>query len=253
MALKLEQRRLMNIMEFSSKFWKWACLVVLILGISTTLGIGLREHRTIRTFERERLEFQDSILDLNEEILARDRVALEAEQQWAEAREEYLTETVLLKSELGKVRKSYQKTLAEMSDLDTSKLKTYFAEKYGQRADTVVDSARFLLTVDVGNHIRYDLTDLEFCKEESMWQDSILTEQERYISNLDTVVNVLTVEKNYYIGRAESFEQQYNLSEQARANVQAGLDKQRTLSYILGGTAAVLAVGLVTSIILGGK
>lgn len=253
MVSKLEQKRHMNIMEFLSKFWKGACLGVLILGIAATLGVGLKEHQLIRGFEKERVELQDSILNLNEEILARDKATLEAEQQWAETQKGYLTETALLKSELGRVRKNYRETLAEMADLDTSELKTYFAERYGQCADTVLDSARFLLTVDVGNHIRYDLTDLEFCKEESMWQDSILVEQERYIGHLDTMVTTLTVEKGYWISKSESFEQQYNLTEQARANVQAGLDKQRTLSYILGGTAAVLAIGLVSSIILGGK
>lgn len=240
-------------MEFSNKVWRWVCGILLGICLLVTLGLGLKDRHRVQKFEAERIELQDSILYLNQEALARDKAALKAEQQWAKAREEYLTETVLLKSELGKVRKSYQKTLAEMSDLGTSELKTYFAEKYGQCADTAVDSARFLLTVDVGNHIRYDLTDLEFCKEESIWQDSILLEQERYMSNLDTMVTALSIEKSYWMNRADSLEQQYNLSEQVRANVQVGLDRQRTWSYILGGTAAVLAVGLVTSIILGGK
>ena len=217
MVSKLEQKRHTNIMEFSNKMWRWTCGIILGLCLVVTLGLGLKDRHQVQKFERERLEFQDSILDLNEKILARDRATLEAEQQWAEVRKEYLTETALLKSELGKVRKSYQKTLAEMSDLGASELKTYFAERYGQCADTVVDSARFLLTVDVGNHIRYDLTDLEFCREESMWQDSILLEQERYIGNLDTTVTILTTEKGYWMNRADSFEQQYSLSEQARA------------------------------------
>lgn len=240
-------------MEFSSKFWKWACLAVLVLGIVATLGIGLREHKTIRAFEKERVELQDSIISLREDIVAREEAAVAAEQAYQEANLNHQLEVAKIRGELNWTRKHYKETLAELGSLDTSELKVYFAERYGQCADTVADSARFALTVDAGNHIRYDLTDLDFCKEESDLKDSLILEQTRFISNLDTTISVLTAEKSYYMNRSESFEQQFNQSEQAKANVQAGLDKQRTLSYILGGTAAVLAIGLVSSIILGGK
>lgn len=240
-------------MEFSSKVWRWICVGVAAVCLVITLGIGLREHHTIKQFEGERIELQDSILSLNREILERDQAVVAAEQAWQEVHSNHVIETKLLQAELAKIRKNYREALAEMSDLDTSELKNYFAERYGECADTVVDSARFLLTVDVGNHIRYDLTEFDFCSEESGLKDSLIGEQSRYIGNLDTMVGVLSVEKSYYMNRAESFEQQFNMSEQARANVQASLNKQQTMSYILGGTAAVLAIGLVTSIIMGGK
>lgn len=240
-------------MEFSNKFWKWACLIVLVIGIAATLGIGLREHKTIRAFEKERVEFQDSIISLRKDIVAREEAAVTAEQAYQEANLNHQLEVAKIQGELNWARKHYKETLAELGSLDTSELKTYFAERYGQCADTVADSARFALTVDAGNHIRYDLTDLDFYKEESDLKDSLILEQTRFIGNLDTTVNILTVEKSYYVNRADSFEQQFNLSEQARANVQASLSKQQTVSYILGGTAAVLAIGLVSSIILGGK
>lgn len=243
----------MNIMEFSSKFWKWACLVVLVLGIVATLGIGLREHRTIKAFEKERVELQDSILSLREDIIAKEEAALAAEQAFQEANLSHQLEVAKIQGELNWARKHYSETLAELGSLDTSELKTYFAERYGQCADTVADSARFALTVDAGNHIRYDLTDLDFCREESGLKDSLIAEQSRYIGILDTAATVLSAEKSYYMYKAESFEQQFNMSEQAKASIQASLNKQQTMSYILGGTAAVLAIGLVTSIILGGK
>ena len=240
-------------MEFSSKVWRWICVGVAAVCLVITLGIGLREHHTIKQFEGERIELQDSILSLNREILERDQAVVAAEQAWQEVHSNHVIETKLLQAELAKIRKNYREALAEMSDLDTSELKNYFAERYGECADTVVDSARFLLTVDAGNHIRYDLTEFDFCSAESGLKDSLIGEQSRYIGNLDTMVSVLSVEKSYYMNRAESFEQQFNMSEQARANVQASLNKQQTMSYILGGTAAVLAIGLVTSIIMGGK
>lgn len=243
----------MNIMAFSSKIWRYICIGLAAIILAGTLYFGFHNQKQTESFNRERIELQDSIISLKQELLDREQAAVAAEQQWQSDKINFMAESKHLQSELAKVRKNYRETLAEMADLDTSELKTYFAERYGQCADTVVDSARFLLTVDAGNHIRYDLTDLDFCAEESKWQDSIIGEQARYIGNLDTTVSVLSVEKSYYMNKAESFEQQFNMSEQAKANVQASLNKQQTMSYILGGTAAVLAVGLVTSIILKGK
>lgn len=237
-------------MDFSSKFWKWTCLVILVLGIGTTLGIGLREHQTIKGFEKERLELQDSILFLNKEILKKDQATLKVEQTLTQTNLEHQLEISRIQGELGWTRQHYSKVLSEMSDLDTSELKDYFAERYGQCADTVENGARFLLTLDAGNRIRYDLTDLDFCKEESEIKDSLLLQQSSYIETLDTTVHILLLEKNYFMDKANSFEQQYNTVEQSRANIKAGLDKQRTLSHILGGTAAVLTVGLVTSILI---
>ena len=253
MVSKLEPKRHMNIMEFSSKFWKWACLIIFVLGIATTLGIGLREHKTIRAFEKERVELQDSIISLREDIVAKEEAALAAEQNLQEANLNHQLEVAKIQGELNWARKHYSETLAELGSLDTSELKTYFAERYGQCADTVADSARFTLTVDAGNHIRYDLTDLDFCKEESGLKDSLIAEQTRFIGTLDTAARTLSAEKGYWMNKAESFEQQFNTSEQAKANVQASLEKQQTLSFILGGTAAVLAVGLISSLIFGGK
>lgn len=253
MVSKLEQKRHTNIMEFSSKFWKWACGIVAVTGIVVILGLGLREHHTISELKGERLELQDSIIYLHQEILERDQAALTAEQHWQEVHDNHIAEASLLKAELAKVRKNYKETLAEMTALDTSELKTYFIERYGQCADVDSVQDKFLMTVDAGNHIRYDLTDLDFCSEESNLKDSLIEDQARYIWQLDTMVNVLSTERNFYQNKAESFEQQAYLCEQAKANVQAGLNKQQTLTYILGGTAAVLAVGLVISLIAGGK
>lgn len=253
MVLKPEQRRLMNIMEFSNKVWRWVCGILLGVCLLVTLGLGLKDRHRVQKFEAERIELQDSILSLREEAATRDQATAVLSQDWQQDRDRYTAETAILRSELAKTQRNYRKALEEMKDLDTSELKTYFASRYGQCADTVVDSARFLLTVDVGNHIRYDLADLDFCAEESDLKDSLIVEQNRYIGNLDTMVFVLTVDKTYFKNRADSYEQQWNSSEQARRNIQASLDKQQTLTCLLGGTAAVLVIGLISSIILGGK
>ena len=250
MVSKPEQKRHTNIMAYLSNFWKYICIGLLAITIAGMVGFSVINHKQTSEFNRERIELQDSIISLKQDLLDREQAAVAAEQQWQADKVNFMAESKYLQSELARVRKNYRETLAEMADLDTSELKTYFAERYGQCADTVVDSARFLLTVDVGNRIRYDLTDLDFCSEESIWQDSIINQQAAYINQVDTMVSILSVEKSYYMNRAESFEQQFNTSEQARANVQAALDKQQTLTYILGGTTAVLTLGLIGSWLL---
>lgn len=240
----------MNIMEFSSKTWKYICAGIAAACVVLMLCMGFRHHKVISEFEKEQIELQDSILSLREDIVAREEATVAAEQALVEARNNHIVETKLLQAELAKVRKNYRETLAEMADLDTSELKTYFAERYGQCADTVADSARFLLTIDAGNHIRYDLTDLDFCNEETKWQDSIITEQSRYIANLDTTVSILSVEKSYYMNKADSFEQQFNTSEQVRAGLEKSLSKAQTLNYIIGGTAAIIAVGFIATMLM---
>lgn len=225
-----------------------AILLAIALGFVVVLGIKTQKESD--RIEQERLEFQSQIDTLNQQLLDREQAACLAVEKLKRTEETYKEETGRLQKKLQQTQEKYRQILKEIETLEAPELEDYFYQKYAEEFGW--DEERFTLPVNVGNQIRYDLTDRDFCIEESDLKDSVLIEQTRYIDTLNAITEQVYAERNFLTGKIETLEQYSVDLENRNLLLKKNLKCQKVQKGIFITTTSILGI-LLISTLLGGS
>ena len=225
-------------------------LCLLLLG-AFIFGDKVGRQKSIKECEKEQVELQNRIVDLEQYLSDQQEATALAVEELDQVKKSYGLSIGRLQTKLQKTQEGYAKVLREMESLEAPELEIYFNERYPEDSNWVGE--QFRLPVGVGNRVRYDLTDRDFCVEESELKDSVLLEQSRYIDTLSTLSQQVLSERNYLSGKVSTLEQYGTDLENRNLLLEKNLKCQKIQKSIFITTTSILGILLVTSIILGGK
>lgn len=238
-------------MAFYSKKTENILIVLLGLALAQVVGAGIVKYKESKNFEKERTELQTKVTELEQYLSDREEAAISAVEELEEMEKVYKTNTDRLQLKLQETQKRYQETLVELGNLEAPELEDYFHERYQEAVEWEGD--KFAIPVNVGNQIRYDLTDRDFCAEESDLKDSVLLEQARHIDTLNLVAEQIYTERNYLTGKITTLEQYSSGLESKNLSLEENLRCQKVQKGIFITTTSILGILLVTTLIGGSR
>lgn len=234
-------------MAFFNNNWQWICGILLGLSLAGTIALGVKFHNNQQKFNKDRVDLQSQIEFLNQQLTDREEAALLAIEELDSVKRDYEENLDRLQSKLQKTQDSYKKTLAEMQPLEIPELEEYFYQKYAEEFGW--SQEKFALPVNVCNRIRYDLTDRDFCIEESDLKDSVLLEQSRYIDTLNLATEKVFAERNYLSGKVQSLEQYGMDLENRNLLLEKNLKCQKVQKGVFITTTSILGILLAVTLV----